>query len=129
MRVLFFLLLMSGGALAGNGGDPDKYKNVPPDVREWFRGVRSPRGVPCCDVADGYRVDWRRVMGGSGFEVYVAAEWRKVPVEAVVSKDYAASNPTGDGVVWYVDNQPGNSSEAGTSNRYFIRCFVPGADQ
>jgi hypothetical protein len=108
--------------LAGNGGNPDKYKDVPADVREWFKHVRSPQGVPCCDIADGYRTDWER--RGTEIWVFIAEAWRKVPTVAVVT-DHA--NPTGDAVVWYVDNNPGASAD--TPDRYFIRCFVAGPEQ
>lgn len=113
------IAVVSYVALAGNGGNPDKYRDVPPDVRAWFRAVRSPQGVPCCDIADGYRVDWRRHANG-GYAVFIADAWRDVPSAAVVT---GAGNPTGDAVVWYVDNQVDGP------DRYFIRCFVPGPEQ
>jgi hypothetical protein len=108
-------------AFAGDGGDPNKYRDVPPAVRDWFRGVRSPQGVPCCDIADGSRVDWRRDGKGNEFSVFIGDAWRQVPKAAVVAP--GTGNPTGDAVVWYVDNKVEGP------NRYFIRCFVPGPEQ
>jgi len=80
------------------------------------RAVRSPRGVPCCDVADGHRTDYQ-MRGDNHFWVPIDGEWRQVPTEAVV---HNAGNPTGEGVVWYVHQ--------GRTTDYFIRCFVPGDD-
>ncbi len=110
-------------ALAGNGGDPDKYKDVPPNVRQWFKSVKSPFGIPCCDIADGYRTDVQHRV--DGYWVYIGGDWRQVPAVAVVS---GHENPTGDAVVWYIDNNPGASPSADTPGRYFIRCFVPGPE-
>ncbi len=94
-----------------------EWDNVDPATRSWFRNLRSPHGVPCCNIADGHRTleDWR----GSTYWIpnpaaLDAIEWMEVPPEAVV---YNAGNPTGEAVVWYVVQGPGT---------VFIRCFVPG---
>ncbi len=94
-----------------------EWDNVDPAVRSWFRNLRSPHGVPCCNMADGHRTleDWR----GNTYWIpnptaTDAIEWIEVPPEAVV---YNAGNPTGEAVVWYVLQGP---------NQVFIRCFVPG---
>lgn len=107
-------VLLSYAAFAKDNG---QWGDVPDSVRSWFKGVRSPHGVPCCDMADGHRTleDWR----GSTYWIpnpaaLGAIEWMEVPPEAVV---YNAGNPTGEAVVWYVVQGPG---------QVFIRCFVPG---
>jgi hypothetical protein len=82
--------------------------------------VRSPNGVPCCDIADGHRTTWDRRPGDPRYWVPIEGEWTPVPPEAVV---YNAGNPTGEAVVWYVRNDA--TSPHGASG-YFIRCFVPG---
>jgi hypothetical protein len=87
-------------------------QDVPEHIRSWFQSVRSPRGVPCCDIADGHRTTWR--AGATGYEVPIENVWTPVPPEAVV---YNAGNPLDEAVVWYV--RQGDSS-------YYIRCFVPG---
>jgi hypothetical protein len=117
MRLIFWLLLTATPVLAA-GGDPEQYKNVPPNVREWFRGVRSPHGVPCCDIADGRRVDWR--PAGSGYEAFIGGQWRLVPPEVVVY----TTNPTGDAVAFYRDY----GDKISDPDRYAIRCFVPGPE-
>jgi hypothetical protein len=35
-----------------HAADRGRYENVPDDVRTWFKGVRSPTGVPCCDTVE-----------------------------------------------------------------------------
>jgi hypothetical protein len=101
---------LSYGAAAFDNG---QYNDVPANIRSWFKSVRSPHGIPCCDIADGHRTTWRGNKTG-GYEVPIEGEWRPVPQEAIV---YNAGNPTGDAIVWYV--------RQGT-NTYYIRCFVPG---
>lgn len=94
------------------GGDFGQYSDVPANVRAWFKSIRSPNGMPCCDIADGHRTTWRGRADG-GYEVQIDGQWFKVPPEAVIPN---AGNPTGDSIVWY-------SSYGG---RVYIRCFVPG---
>jgi hypothetical protein len=100
-----------------------QYDDVPNHIRSWFKSVRSPRGIPCCDIADGHSTTWQRGLEteeNSGFEVPIGEtpdgkpNWVPVPKQAVV---YNAGNPTGEAVVWYV--RQGDES-------YYIRCFVPG---
>ena len=50
--VLFVSLTFFTGA--AHAVDRGQFENVPDDVRTWFKGVRSPAGVPCCDISDGH---------------------------------------------------------------------------
>ncbi len=100
--------------------DNGQHGEVPDNIRSWFKSVRSPNGVPCCDIADGHRTTWDRRPGDPRYWVPIEGEWMPVPPEAVV---YNAGNPTGEAVVWYVRNDA--TSPHGTKG-YFIRCFVPG---
>jgi hypothetical protein len=111
-RALFVAALssLSFGAAAFDNG---QYNDVPANIRSWFKSVRSPHGIPCCDISDGHRTTWRGDKNG-GYEVPIEGEWRPVPAEAIV---YNAGNPTGEAVVWY---------ERQDANTYYIRCFVPG---
>jgi hypothetical protein len=95
-------------ALARDNG---QFGNVPPEIRAWFKSVKSHAGVPCCDIADGHRTDYD--MRESRYWVPINGDWMMVPPEAVVDD---SGNPTGDAVVWY-------SESNGT---VYIRCFVPG---
>src|SRR3954469_19130678 len=40
-------------AATAHAVDRGQFENVPDDIRAWFKGVRSPAGIPCCDISDG----------------------------------------------------------------------------
>ena len=94
--------------------DNGQYDNADPKIRSWFKNVRSPHGIPCCDISDGHPTDWHYVE--DGYESFFEGKWHRVPPEAVVRD---AANPTGRAVTWYVQQGAGV---------YYIRCFVPGPD-
>src|ERR1700716_479897 len=54
--VLFVSLTFFTGA--AHAVDRGQFENVPDDVRRWFKSVRSPAGVPCCDISDGHRTEY-----------------------------------------------------------------------
>jgi hypothetical protein len=109
MLIITALALGQAGARTLYAG---QYDDVDPATRSWFKGVRSPRGVPCCDIADGHRTTWRG-DGDGHYWVPIEGEWRLVPPEAVINN---AANPVGEAVVWYVRQGP---------DAIYIRCFVP----
>src|SRR5262245_29197381 len=104
---------LSSLPFAATAFDNGQYNEVPADIRTWFKSVRSPNGIPCCDIADGHRTTWRGNNKG-GYEVPIEGQWRAVPPEAIVNN---AGNPTGEAIVWYV--------RLGVDG-FHIRCFVPG---
>ena len=115
MRIItrgLFVAALSSLPFAAVAIDNGQYNNVPDNIRSWFKNVRSPHGVPCCDIADGHRTEYD--MRTDGYWVPIEGAWQPVPPEAIV---YNAGNPVGEAVVWYV--QQG-------ANSYYIRCFVPG---
>jgi hypothetical protein len=100
--------------------DNGQWNDVPDRVRSWFKSLRSPAGIHCCDVADGHRTDWE--IRPAGYFIPnptdPVGEWIQVPPEAVVRN---AGNPVGEAIVWWNlvaidEDQTG----------IFIRCFVPG---
>lgn len=93
--------------------DGSQYEGVDPNVRSWFKGVRSPHGVPCCDISDGHQTTWDKRPGDERYWVPIMGEWRPVPPEAVINN---AGNPVGEAVVWYVRQG---------ADTVYIRCFVP----
>jgi hypothetical protein len=106
--LLIPLLFIGFGAQAFDNG---QYDNVPSNIRAWFKSVRSARGIPCCDIADGHRTDYD--MRANAYWVPIEGKWMQVPDEAVLRN---TGNPTGDAVVWY--------SKYG--DHVVIRCFAPG---
>jgi hypothetical protein len=113
MRILMLICSICVLSVPVRAFDNGQYADVPDNVRSWFKSVHSPRGVPCCDIADGHRTTWKGDETGR-YWVPIDNEWVQVPEGAVV---YDAGNPVGEAVVWYT--------------KYFnegivIRCFVPG---
>jgi len=108
LRLTLAIVLLCSPVLAHDNG---QFSNVPDNVRAWFKAMKSPQGVPCCDIADGHRTDYD--MREDKYWVPINGKWVPVPPDAVL-KD--TSNPTGDAVVWYTIFN-------GTA---YIRCFVPG---
>jgi hypothetical protein len=92
--------------------DNGQFTNVSPAVRTWFHDVKSPSGVPCCDIADGHRTDFQ--MRKNQYWVPINGTWMPVPPQAVINN---SGNPVGDAVVWY----------SIYSGQVVIRCFVPGS--
>src|ERR1700743_1882325 len=117
---LFAFVFLVVPYLHARENTPGEFDDIPKETRDWFKPVRSPHGVPCCDIADGHHTTWRGTTTG-GYEVPIGEEpdgsphWVPLPPEAVV---YDAGNPTGDAIVWYVF-YPNPQTP-------YIRCFVPG---
>jgi hypothetical protein len=108
-----FIVSLAGLPIAAHALDSGQYSGVPDNVRSWFKSVRSPHGVPCCDVSDGHRTSYD-MRADNHYWVPIEGEWHQVPQEAIV---YNAGNPVGEAVVWYVRQGP---------DSIYIRCFVPG---
>jgi hypothetical protein len=107
-RVAIAALLVCTPAMARDNG---QFSNVPPEIRAWFKSVKSHAGIPCCDISDGHRTDYD--MRENKYWVPINGQWMVVPPEAVVED---SGNPTGDAVVWYTE----------FNGNVYIRCFVPG---
>ncbi len=99
--------VMAGAALAFDNG---QYDDVPADIRAWFKSVRAPNGVPCCDMADGHRTEYDFHNGT--YWVPIEGQWVAVPERAIVRD---RGNPIGQAVVWYVHH----------GGNIIIHCFVP----
>src|SRR5258705_659797 len=107
LLVIGALISVSGTALAVDHG---QFENVPDDIRAWFKGVRSPAGVPCCDISDGHRTEYD-VRAGA-YWVPINGLWWRGAEKAIIRN---AGNPLGEDAVWYVRLR-GNIES---------RCFVP----
>lgn len=108
LRAALAAICLCTPALAHDNG---QFGDVPDAVRAWFKSVKSQRGLPCCDIADGHRTAYD--MRDNQYWVPIEGTWMPVPPEAVLND---VGNPVGDAVVWY-------STYGG---RVLIRCFVPG---
>lgn len=106
--------LLLAAMVAAHAEDRGQFGDIAPAVREWFKGVRSPHGVPCCDMADGHRTDYD--IRGEHYWVPIEGTWVEVPPESIV---FNAGNPYGQAVVWWVRQGP-------RPDAVYIRCFVPG---
>lgn len=88
--------------------------------KQWFKSIRAPNGVPCCDISDGHPTDMRRQVDGiyipDPIHLQEPRQWIKVPDEAIVK---GATNPIGVATVWYVPQG---------SDTIYIRCFAPEAE-
>jgi hypothetical protein len=109
-RTVLFVALLSLGTSA-YAADQGQFENVPDNIRSWFKSVKSPKGVPCCDISDGHRTDYD--MREGSYWVPIEGEWRQVPEGAVIRD---AGNPVGEAIVWYVHHR----------GSIVISCFVPG---
>src|SRR5207244_8829773 len=92
LLVLGSLIFVSGTARAVDRG---QFENVPDDIRAWFKGVRSPSGIPCCDISDGHRTEYD-VRDGA-YWVPINGLWWRVPEKAIIRNDV---NALGEAVVW-----------------------------
>jgi len=82
----------------------------------WFKSIKAPNGVPCCDISDGHPTEMQRRLDGiyipDPIHLEEPRQWIKVPDEAIVK---GATNPVGVATVWYVPQG---------SDTVYIRCFV-----
>jgi hypothetical protein len=105
--------------------DRGQFKNVPPQIREWFEKMRSPDGILCCSYADGHRTGYD--MREGHYWVPIQGEWYPVPPEAVIK----TPNPVGEAIVWYRQQYGAEgtiSSDVPRTEWYKIVCFVPSDD-
>jgi hypothetical protein len=126
LRTAAAALIALAAAIPALAIDNGQYSDVPDNIRSWFKSVRAPSGVPCCDIADGHRTSYD--IRGDGYWIPIPdappgqENWMPVPPEAVV---HDAGNPVGEAVVWWV-HTGGDPTAPDPTRRIHIRCFVPG---
>ncbi len=101
--------------------DREEFKNVRPEVRQWFEHMQSPKGIVCCSYADGHRTGYDMRQGQ--YWVPIEGEWYPVPPEAVIK----TANPVGEAIVWYLPQfgPEGTIVNVPRSEWYKIFCFLP----
>jgi glucose dehydrogenase len=113
VRQAIAFAVVLGGTAAHAHWQP-QYAQVSPVMQQWFQGLKSPRGIPCCDTADGHRLDDADVRNDGGrWQVRIGGVWRDVVEEQTLS----VPNKFGQPIVWYM----------GTEFDPRITCFLPGA--
>lgn len=110
MRFLVMLLALTIPASAFN--QDGQYDDIPQHLRDWFKGQRSPHGVPCCDISDAHVVDEQ--TRPDGYWAFFEGEWRHIPPESII---YNSKNPNGRAVVWFVKQG---------ADVFYVRCYTPG---
>ena len=99
--------------------DREELRNVPPHIRQWFEGMKSPvNDKLCCSYADGHRTEYD--MKQNQYWVPIRGEWHPVPPEVVITDK---GNPFSEAVVWYNMVHQDGKIQLG---KYKILCFVPG---
>ena len=96
-------------------GDSSKWGHDP-DTSNWFKSLKNGNGTPCCDYADGTRLedpgDYKRNDDGS-YEVNVDGQWLHVEKERVLQ----GSNRVGYAILWRMVGPP-----------HTVWCFLPGVE-
>lgn len=103
-------MISCGQVLARDDG---RYAQSP--LKNWFNSLKNKNMVPCCDTADGMRledVDWE--TNGGQYRVRINGQWYDVPPEALLEQP----NRAGSAIVWPTQT---------ASGKLEIRCFIPGA--
>lgn len=115
MKALFVLAVLCLAPLSFPVIDNGQWDDVPGPVRDWFKSVRSPNGVPCCDISDGHPTQYDIRPDGYWIpDPMDTSRWIPVPSDIVI---HGVGNPVGEAIIWWV--MLGN----GTAH---LRCFVPG---
>jgi hypothetical protein len=117
VRIFVFLITALGLTGAAAAMDREEFNSVKPEVREWFRNMRSPMGRVCCSEADGHRTQYAMRQGQ--YWVPINGAWYPVPPDTVIK----APNLIGEGVVWYLSNTGEYGASPGQG--YQIFCFIP----
>lgn len=114
-RILYWIIAILICAIAvisiAQARDDGRYAQSP--FKEWFNSLTNKHNVPCCDTADGRRVDDADVeIEGNHYRVRIDGQWIDVPDDAVIT----APNRAGVPIVWPY-------SQDGAIR---IRCFIAG---
>jgi hypothetical protein len=83
-----------------------------PETSAWFKSLKNQIGIPCCDYADGTRIEdpeWKENDDGS-YTVFAKGEWHTISRPRVVT----GTNRIGYAILWWPAYWPEPS------------CFLPG---
>ena len=84
MRAMMLVVMLSSMLLGGDAFAVDRgqFADVPENIRNWFKSVVSPSGLPCCDIADGHRTEYD--VRNNQYFVPIDGLWWQVPDRAVI---------------------------------------------
>ena len=96
-----------------------------PELKNWYMGLHSQSGSPCCDGEDATHIedaDWDTACtdGKCHYRVRLDGDWYDVPDSAVVD----GPNKSGTALVWAIRYGVGTGGD--DKHTYGIRCFMPG---
>jgi hypothetical protein len=87
-----------------------------PATSQWFKSLKNGNGTPCCDYADGTRIeapDYKENVDGS-YEVNSDGVWHHIDQSRVVRP---AERKVSYAILWRMPSEPRT-----------IWCFLPGSD-
>lgn len=97
ITVLILSLFAAAFVVPAHGRDlTGQYAQSPNS--EWIKSLRNKSGTPCCDVADGHRledVDWRGEPDGT-YSVRIDGNWVKLSQDQILTEP----NKIGVTMVW-----------------------------
>jgi hypothetical protein len=107
-------------------GSAYSHDHLRPDLKEWFKSLKSKSGVACCDDGDAEHAEATWDMARGGYKVFLknpvhpkeSGRWFDVPDDAVVKQP----NLSGVAMVWWYPSY----AVDGTMTPV-VRCFIPGA--
>ena len=108
------VVLLGLASQLGHARDRGQFAHANPELKAWFEGLKSGKGL-CCSDADGTAVsdvDWE--SGHGHYRVRIDGEWVDVPDNAVITEP----NRIGRTMVWPIRDGVGG---------LYIRCFMPGS--
>jgi hypothetical protein len=103
LGLIFLVSVVMHASAGGHVDDPN---------HDWFEHQRNSAGKPCCEIADGHRVDdadWKS-DGAGHYQVRLEGKWIPVPDAAVINPH---DRPIDYAVVWIWHGD--------------ILCFMPGS--
>ena len=113
MKIILLSLLLGGTAALAR--DYGQYEHVPPEIRRWFRDLRSPDGGEfCCDVSDCLRTEAH--LSDNHWQARAPdGRWIDIPPSRVITD---RGNPVGEPIL---------CATWALGGLWHVRCFVPGA--
>ena len=109
MAFLFILLISSISA----GRDIDgRSAQMTDEQRDWVRGLKNHRDVPCCEETEGMDIPYRITQDGK-VEVKFENKWLPVPPDAMLN----VPNKLGVARAWFA---------RGPEGAIAVRCFLGG---